>query len=359
MKILHVINTLKTGGAEKLVSEIVPRLAKLGNDVDVFVFDGANTYFKQVLKNAGVKIISYKTACNPYNPLVILKLANLLNKYDIVHTHNTSSQLFVAIVNLFCKTTLITTEHSTSNRRRNKRVFHLIDKFIYNQYTKIICISSKTEEMLSDYIPSIQNRLLTIYNGINTFRYNQAPKLSDSEKKTTKFVVTMIARFSYQKDHLTVLKAFAHLDKSQFELWLVGDGDRRGLIEDTIKKLCLSDNVRLWGQKDDIRSIIQSSNVILQISHIEGFGLSAVEGMAAGKPVIATNIPGLSEVVSGAGILVKPQNDLELAEAIQQLKNDEEFYKSKARQCSIRAKLFDIDVMVKKYNELYKSVISS
>ena len=121
MKILHVINTLKTGGAEKLVSEIVPRLAKLGNDVDVFVFDGANTYFKQVLKNAGVKIISYKTACNPYNPLVILKLANLLNKYDIVHTHNTSSQLFVAIANLFCKTTLITTEHSTSNRRRNKK----------------------------------------------------------------------------------------------------------------------------------------------------------------------------------------------------------------------------------------------
>lgn len=357
MKILHVINTLKTGGAEKLVSEIVPRLIKLGNKVDVFVFDGTTSYFKQLLINAGVNIISYKSGCNPYNPLVIFKLVNLLNQYDIVHSHNTSPQLFVAVANLFCKPILITTEHSTSNRRRNKRGFRVIDKFMYNRYSKVICISNSTKEMLSEYIPSIQNRLMTIYNGINTVRYSLAPRLSDDEKKTTKFVVTMVARFSYQKDHITVLKALSHLDKSQFELWLVGDGDRRGLIEYTIKNLGLSDNVRLWGQQNDVRSIIQSSDVIIQISHIEGFGLAAVEGMAAGKPVVATDIPGLSEVISGAGVLVEPQDDIELAEALKLLKNNPEFYMTTAQSCATRAKLFDIDVMAKKYNDLYESVI--
>lgn len=357
MKILHVINTLKTGGAEKLVSEIVPRLIKLGNKVDVFVFDGTNTYFKQLLINAGVNVISYKSGCNPYNPLVIFKLVNLLNQYDIVHSHNTSSQLFVAVANLFCKSILITTEHSTSNRRRNKRGLRVIDKFMYNRYIKVICISNNTEERLRKYIPSIQNRLMTIYNGINTVRYSQAPGLPDEEKKTTKFVITMVARLSYQKDHITVLKAFSHLDKSQFELWLVGEGDHREFIEDTIKNMGLSDNVRLWGQQNDVRSIIQSSNVIIQISHIEGFGLAAVEGMAAGKPVVATDIPGLSEVVSRAGVLVKPQDDIELAEALRLLKNNHEFYKTMAQRCATRAKLFDIDVMAKDYNDLYESVI--
>lgn len=357
MRILHVINTLSTGGAEKLVSEIVPRLVKFGNEVDVFVFDGNQTYFKNILENEGIKVISYKRGCKSYNPLVILKLIHLINRYDIIHTHNTSPQLFVALAKLFYKTILITTEHSTTNRRRNKKIFLLIDRLMYNRYTKIICISEKTEELLRDYIPSIKNRLLTIYNGINTIRYNQATQLSENEKKTTKFVVTMVARFSYQKDHITVLKAFAHLDKSQYELWFVGDGECREQIEVTIKHLGLSENVRLWGQRNDVHSIIQSSDIILQISNIEGFGLAAVEGMAAGKPVIATNIPGLSEVISGAGVLVEPQNDLELTKAIQLLKKDHKFYKTIAQQCALRAKLFDIDIMAKKYNDLYKSVM--
>lgn len=356
MKILHVINTLKSGGAEKLVSEIVPRLAQAGNQVDVFVFDGRPTYFKSVLEDAGVRVLMYRERCNVYNPLIILKLCRILKSYDIVHTHNTSPQLFGAIASVCSGGKLITTEHSTSNRRRGNRLLLYLDRWMYGRYSKIICISDQTKQNLCDYIPIIKDRVVTIYNGIDLKTYSSDAGLQCSEMKTDRFIVTMVAGFRYQKDHMTALKAFTHLDKSKFELWLVGDGINREKIESTIVQFGLEQNVRLWGVRNDVPSILKSSDVILQSSHIEGFGLAAVEGMAAGKPVVATDVPGLAEVVSGAGLLVPPRNDLKLANTIQLLKENHELYDAVSKKCIDRSKKFDIEAMVCNYNELYKTI---
>ena len=356
MRVLHVINTLRTGGAEKLVSQIVPLLVESGHQVDVFVFDGTSTFFYQVLENSGIKVISYRNGCNVYNPLIILKLIKLMRNYDIVHTHNTSPQLFAACASIFCKTRLVTTEHSTTNRRRDNKLLKYLDRWMYNCYDKIICISKETERILGDYIPTIKDRLITIYNGIDIHQFANAPKLPDADNHDGKFIVTMVARFSYQKDQITVIKAFSHLDKSRYELWLVGDGVNRNNIEDSINKLGLQQNVCLLGIRNDVPSILKSSDVILQYSHIEGFGLAAVEGMAAGKPVIASDIPGLAEVVSGAGVLVQPRDEFELAQAIQYLDHNKEFYNSISLGCSKRATRFDIANMVEDYNKIYRSI---
>lgn len=356
MKILHVINTLKSGGAEKLVSEIVPRLAESGNQVDVFVFDGRPTYFKSVLEDAGVQVLMYKERCNVYNPLIILKLCRILNDYDIVHTHNTSPQLFGAIASLCSGVKLITTEHSTSNRRRGNSLLSYLDRWMYGRYSKIICISDQTKNNLCDYIPAIEDRVVTIYNGIDLKNYSSDAELPCLETKTDRFIVTMVAGFRYQKDHMTALKAFTHLDKSKYELWFVGDGINREKIESTIVQFGLERNVRLWGLRNDVPSILKLSDVILQSSHIEGFGLAAVEGMAAGKPVVATDVPGLAEVVSGAGILVPPRNDLDLANTIQSLKENHELYEAVGLKCLERSKKFGIEAMVSNYNELYKTI---
>ena len=94
MKILQVITNLLSG----LVVNLVPRLRALGNEVDVCVFDGRETPLMQRLQdeNPGIKI--WKLGHGVYNPLFILKLIPIMRKYDIVHTHNSSPQLFVACV---------------------------------------------------------------------------------------------------------------------------------------------------------------------------------------------------------------------------------------------------------------------
>ena len=97
MKILQVITSLSTGGAEKLISEIAPMLRDKGHQVDVLAFDGADTAFKKALIDKGIKVYSFGKSCNVYNPLFIFRLAKLMKNYDIVHTHNTAPQLFAAV----------------------------------------------------------------------------------------------------------------------------------------------------------------------------------------------------------------------------------------------------------------------
>lgn len=101
MKVLQVITSLSTGGAEKLISEISPMLRDKGHQVDVLAFDGKDTAFKQTLIDNGIKVYSFGKKCNIYNPLFIFRLSKLMKKYDIVHTHNTAPQLFAAIGSMY------------------------------------------------------------------------------------------------------------------------------------------------------------------------------------------------------------------------------------------------------------------
>lgn len=70
-----------------------------------------------------------------------------------------------------------------------------------------------------------------------------------------KKIVAMVAGFRYQKDQDTLIKAFTHLDKDKYELWLVGDGERRSILEGLVNELGLTDNVKLLGIRNDIPNV--------------------------------------------------------------------------------------------------------
>ena len=87
MKILQVITSLKTGGAETLVANMVPRLRALGHQVDVCVFNADNSPLLQQMREDGQTQV-YELGHSFYNPWYIVRLARLMRGYDIVHTHN-------------------------------------------------------------------------------------------------------------------------------------------------------------------------------------------------------------------------------------------------------------------------------
>ena len=167
----------------------------------------------------------------------------------------------------------------------------------------------------------------------------------------------MVAGFRYQKDQETLIRAFNILPED-YELWLIGDGERRSIIEQCIKDNKLEDRVLLLGIRSDIPSILKSVDVVVQSSHWEGFGLAAVEGMAAGKPVIASDVEGLAQVVEGAGILFPLGDDKKLADIIKQLIGDQTYYQQVAARCWERAQMFDIQKMVDAYNEVYMGLMT-
>ena len=167
----------------------------------------------------------------------------------------------------------------------------------------------------------------------------------------------MVAGFRYQKDQETLIRAFNILPED-YELWLIGDGERRSIIEQCIKDNKLEDHVLLLGIRSDIPSLLKSVDVVVQSSHWEGFGLAAVEGMAAGKPVIASDVDGLAQVVEGAGILFPLGDEKKLADIIKQLIEEQTYYQQVAARCWERAQMFDIQKMVDAYNEVYMGLMT-
>ncbi|MCM1141975.1 MAG: glycosyltransferase [Muribaculum sp.] len=356
MKILHVITSLRMGGAEKLMVDLLPRLKAEGHDVDLLLFDGVETPFRKDIEQNKIRIYDFGKGGSMYSPLKLIKLISFLKRYDLIHTHNYSPQIFAAIGSLFHPVMLFTTEHNTNNRRRGWPCFRVIDRWMYNRYNKIICISQRAEDNLRSYLNSCKAEICTINNGVDIAKYAYAQPSEELEHiAPNSRKIIMVAGFRWEKDQDTLIRALKYLP-NVFHLFLIGDGIRRNDIEEIIKAENLEHRVHLLGLRTDVPQLLHAADYIVMSSHFEGLSLSSVEGMSVGKPFIASDVDGLREVVTGAGLLFPHQDAKSLANIIINLNDNNDKYNSIAVACSERAKQFDISKMVTAYNQCYKEL---
>lgn len=375
MKLLHVITSLQTGGAEMLVVNLMPRFKTLGHEVGVVVFNGEHTALMEQLERECPECKIYRLGTSYYNPWYIIKLIRIMRKYDVVHTHNSSPQLFAAIANIVCRKKLITTEHNTNNRKRNHWLLAKVDRWMYTRYDQTICISDQAEENLREYLLNdnvndnecsvlsvkcsevktqnlkLKTNITTIYNGVDVEAIHKAEPIESL--KSDRFVAVMVAGFRPQKDQDTLVKAMALLPKEQYELWLVGDGVRKESVERLVLSVGVKDSVKFLGLRTDVPNILKTADVVVMSTHYEGLSLSNIEGMAAGKPFVASDVEGIHEVTEGYGVLVPHVDADALADTIRRLHDDENYYNEIAERCYERAKQFDISEMVARYNAVY------
>ena len=121
-----------------------------------------------------------------------------------------------------------------------------------------------------------------------------------------------------QKDQKTLIKALALLP-DDFYVLFVGDGPLLDEYQKLAQYYNLSKRILFLSVREDAISILKASDIVVMSSNFEGFGLAAVEGMAAGKPVIASDVEGLSNIVEGAGLLFEPHNEKDLAAKVREL----------------------------------------
>ena len=353
MKILHVITSLQTGGAEKLMVDLLPRLKADGLNVDLLIFNGDDTPFKRDVEAAGIKVFDLGKGGSVYSPIRLWKLIPFLRKYDIVHTHNTAPQLFAAVGSVLCSVVLCTTEHTTSNRRRGWKWYARIDRWMYSRYDKVICISQKAEENLRGYIGECKSDISTINNGVDVDKYASAepsPELESIAPGTRKII--MVAGFRWEKDQDTLIKSLNYLPDN-FHLFLVGEGARRPELEKLSAKEGVTHRVHFLGLRTDVPQLLHAADYVAMSSHFEGLSLSSVEGMSVGKPFLASDVDGLREVVAGAGILFPHQDAESFANEIINLDNDRNRRIEISKLCRSRAKQFDISAMADGYYRSY------
>ena len=226
-------------------------------------------------------------------------------------------------------------------------VLRYLDRFIYSDLEAIICITQATLDNLISWLPETNAKTYVIENGID---YKAFLEAQSGELHYNRPILISVARFSEQKDQDTVIRALKTIDSGT--LVLVGDGERKSKLRSLVEECGLENRVVFLGNRSDIPELLKASDIFIQSSHWEGFGLSTAEAMAAGLPVIASRLPGLKDVVGDAGILFTPGDEGDLASAIIGL-NDSEKRLRMGALASARASRFDIEYTVRRYNALY------
>jgi glycosyltransferase involved in cell wall biosynthesis len=154
-----------------------------------------------------------------------------------------------------------------------------------------------------------------IYNGVDVSLLAGVPPAPGHR------ILLSIARLDVAKDHASLIDAIALLRERGLELklHLAGDGPLRGELEARVRRNKLDEHVRFLGFRKDLPELFAACDALVLSTHYEGFGLAVVEAMAAGRPVIATRIPCLAEIVTPGetGLLVEPRSPVSLADGIE------------------------------------------
>ncbi len=364
MKILHIVNSLATGGAEKLILETIPKYNEKGLQCDVLLLNGTDHPFLKELRQKECCNIFILGTGSPYRLPFIFKIIPFLRKYDLVHAHLFPANYFTAIAKKisFVSTPIVFTEHNTSNRRFRNKNFRKINSKIYRIFNKIICITEEVKEEVEKQAMISESQLTVINNGVDIAKYSNAERLppdficrflSDDD-----FLLLQVSSFRAQKDQQTIIRALQYLPP-HVKLLLAGEGPLKEECMNLVQQLALESRVFFLGNRSDIPQLLKTSDVNILSSFYEGLSLASIEGMASGKPFIASEVPGLTDVVGGYGILFPQGDSHALAHEILKLMNSKALYDETGLKCAGRAKDFDVDKMVDQHIDLYKNLVST
>lgn len=366
MKILHVINSLNIGGAEKLLAFLV---AMLNNppeiQVDVVLLTkGEESLFHELVNNGiSIKILSSKDKLR--DPRNIFRLVPYFKRdYDVIHAHLFPTQYWATIAKLLSKNTqtkLVFTEHSSSNKRIRSKWLSILDKVFYKYIDQLVCITSEIEDIYVRYQPALKGKTTVIHNGIPIDRVVEAVPISrssiDSSLKNSDKLILQVSGFKYPKDQGCVIRSLKHLPEN-FKIIFAGDGPLKDKCIELTDSMQLGNRVLFLGNRNDVYSLQKAVDFIVLSTHYEGLSLACVEGMASGKPFIASNVIGVQSLVGGAGVLFNESDEEDLAKKILLLDCNNSLRKSIVENQKVRASKYSISIMADEHIKLYRALLN-
>lgn len=360
MYVIHVISRPDGGGAERLVRELTARLPSYGLDSRALYFVNPNN----VSLSWREKCIGLKSPRSLRGFWELEKAINDLvhNTYDksanVIHAHTTVPLYLVSMLNRQSHGKRIFTEHNTHNRRRQINLLRPIERHIYSTFDKVACISKPTQKNLLKWlaISDERNWSIVIPNGSRMLDWRT--RIYPVECGIRLVSVGSLTR---QKGFDVGLKAVSKNRHLISKYTIVGTGPDEASLRSLVIKLGLQDVVRIVGYQEDVEAFFHDADLGLIPSRWEGFGLAAVEALSTGLPLVATDVPGMADVLYGcqAVELVKPDSVVAasngLVYAIEHLVGREQIAHA-ARQ---RAESYTIEQMVARYAKMYQDLIFS
>jgi glycosyltransferase involved in cell wall biosynthesis len=363
MKIVHIIDSGGFGGAERYIIDVVSYMANRdGINVEVITFVH-NELFCEIANEKGVVVNHLIKNSNKSIFKIFMEILRIYrkDKDTIFHTHGYKANILVRCSLFLTKAKLVTTVHSTLNYWNSKcksTLYKYLDMLTSVRNNTIICVSDYIKSYYKT--PFNKSKLMTIYNGVDSSKYNTIKSVDFGHRITA----VNAGSLNDVKNQITIIKAFAYLvqklNVNNIELIIIGDGPNKQGILDFINRNKLSKYIKLVGFKTNVIDYLLQSDVYISSSTDESFGLSIVEAMMLGLPVISSSVGGVPEIIPSDdyGLLYQnPFDEIELATKIKKLIENEHLARIIAKNGCERAKdKFTLEKLCDSLLSLYKKV---
>lgn len=357
MKILHIVNSLDCGGLENFTIELSKELMRSGDLAYICCLDKLGNLASNAIES-GVSVVNMKIRAGfDLSCIVRLRRYIKLNNIDVVHTHNKKPLIYGTIAaKLAGVSSIVHTRHGQAPDS--------VPWYIWAMNSKIVTISEDAKIQLIKNNKLKMSQVDVIKNGIpiNKFESIQPADsfvLKEAMGITPKHqVIGIVARLAVEKDHRTLIMAFAEVVKVNANaiLIIVGDGPLSLELQTLSNEWSLNQNIKFLGFRQDIAALIATFDIFALSSTSEGMSLTLLEAMAAKKPIVATDVGGNPEVVKNnvTGIIVPPKEPKKMADALSTLLSDAEKSKKFGMNGYYRVKEeFSLEAMTLKYKAMY------
>ncbi len=329
IKIFYLITSTNTGGTEKALLELVKRINSDTFSVHVCsvkkpgrfgpkIADCADSFCCLGMSEQGI----LKALWN-FLP-ALLQLIHIIRqvKPDIIHCFLFRANILGRLAGRFAGRPVIIS--SIRVIEEGKPLKHLIDRLTSSMVDKYMAVSESARQFTIEHVRLSPEKIITVYNGIDC---SEPPAENPGIYAPGRNPVRMalIGRFDPQKGHSVLLDAMKIINSSQscvnIQVYFFGDGPDESRIRNRVKQLNLSKQIFFMGTTDNIRKQIAKMDIIVLPSLWEGLPNAVLEAMAESRPVIASDIAGIREVVvdGETGLLFEPENPGALADAILKL----------------------------------------
>ena len=356
-----LITLSELGGAQSAVALLLPGLS---GRFEVTLAAQGSGPLRAAAEAAGARYVELRHVRRPIDPwhdaLALVELVRLCRRVrpEIVHAHSSKIGVLGRLAAWLARVPIrIFTVHGWSFAAydgHTRSLFLRIERLMRPLTTTVVCVSDATRREGLAARACDPRRTVVIHNAVEVGSFRPSTRRGGIAE------VVGVGRFAYPKDFVTLLAAL-RLVEAPFHLRLAGDGPALTAVASAVGREGLAQRVELLGPRADVPDLLAASDVFVLSSRSEGFPVSVLEAMAAGLPVVATNVGGVAEAVEHGetGFLV-PASDAEaLARALERLVVDASLRRRLGAAGRARALgSFDVPRYCAAYEELYRAHLS-